>query len=104
VKALGDEELARRILEDPAAAPDPRLRAALGFIEKLSLTPAAVTAGDVRTMLAAGVSRPAVADAVYVCFLFSTYTRLADALGWEVPVQAAFEAGARSLLTRGYRL
>lgn len=104
MKALGDEGLARRILDDPATAPDPRLRAVLGFIQKLALTPAALTADDVRTLLAAGISRQAVADAIYVCFLFSTYTRLADALGWEVPSQAAFEAGARSLLTRGYRL
>lgn len=104
MKALGDEGLARRILDDPGAAADPRLRAALGFVRKLALTPAAVTADDVRVVLAAGVSRQGVADAAYVCFLFSTYTRLADTLGWEVPSQAAFEAGARSLLTRGYGL
>jgi hypothetical protein len=48
------------------------------------------------------VSRQAVADAVYVCFLFSTYTRLADSLGWEVPSAASFDASARVLLSRGY--
>lgn len=30
------------------------------------------------------------------------HTRLADTLGWEVPSEAAFEAGARILLKRGY--
>jgi alkylhydroperoxidase family enzyme len=102
VRALGDAELARRILEDPASAPDGKLRAALAFVKKLSLTPEAVTSDDVRLLLDAGVSRPAVADVTYVCFLFAIYTRLADTLGWEVPSAAAFEAGARNLLKRGY--
>lgn len=102
MKALGDEGLARRILDDYTTAPDPKLRSALGLIRKIALTPAEVTAPDVRPLLDAGVSRQAVADAVYVCFLFSTYTRLADALGWDVPSAAAFEATARRLLSRGY--
>ena len=102
MKALGDEKLARGMLDDYETAPDPRLRAALGFVRKLTLTPEAVTAADVKPLLAAGVSRAAVADAVYVSFLFAIYTRLSDTLGWEVPSAAAFEAGAKHLLTRGY--
>ena len=104
MRALGDEGLARRILDDPETAPDPRLRAALRFVRALALSPGLVGAEDVRPLLAAGVSRQGVADAVYVCFLFSTYTRLADTLGWEVPSQGSFDAGAKALLTRGYRL
>ena len=102
MKALGDEELARRILDDPDRAPDPRLRAALAFVRKLSQEPAIVTADDVRALLDAGISRQGVADVIYVCFLFATYTRLSDTLGWEVPSAAGFEASARSLLKRGY--
>ena len=102
MNALGDEEMVRRVLEDPSTAAEPRLRHALGFIRKLLLSPSEVAADDVRPLLAAGASRQAVADAVYVCFLFSTYTRLADTLGWEIPSEAAFQAGARKLLTRGY--
>jgi alkylhydroperoxidase family enzyme len=102
VKALGDAELVRRMLEDHEAAPDPRLRAALGFVKKLTLAPDTVSAADVRPLLEAGVSRQGVADAVHVCFLFAIYTRLADTLGWEVPGPAAFAASARHLLTRGY--
>jgi len=102
VKASGDEKLTRAILEDYEAAPDPKLRATLGFIEKLAQTPKDVTGADVRAILNAGVSREAVADAVYVLFLFTTYTRLADTLGWDVPSAAAFEASAKILLTRGY--
>jgi alkylhydroperoxidase family enzyme len=102
VKALGDETLTRRILDDYKTAPDPKLRATLGFLEKLSLTPTAVTPADAKALLDTGVSRQAVADAVYVCFLFGTYTRLSDSLGWEVPSAAAFEASAKTLLSRGY--
>ena len=102
MKALGEEDLTRRILEDYTAAPDAKLRAALAFIRKLALTPSTVTPEDVRALLAVGASRQAVADAVYVCFLFSTYTRLADTLGWEVSSPEVFEAGARHLLSRGY--
>jgi hypothetical protein len=102
VKALGDESLTRRILDDPDSAPDPRLRAALGLIRKLSLAPETVGPPDVRALLELGVTRQGVADVVYVCFLFATYTRLSDTLGWEVPEDAAFVAGARILLKRGY--
>jgi alkylhydroperoxidase family enzyme len=102
VKAVGDEQAVRQVLDDYTTAPDPKLRAALGLIRKLASTPAAVAPADVRALLDAGVSKQAVADAVYVCFLFSTYTRLADTLGWEVPSQGSFDAGARILLTRGY--
>ena len=102
MKALGDEAETRRILDDPASAPDGKLRAALAFVQKLSQAPGTVTAGDVRVLLEAGISRQGVADVIYVCFLFATYTRLSDTLGWEVPSAAAFDAGARSLLKRGY--
>jgi alkylhydroperoxidase family enzyme len=104
VQALGDAQQVARLLDQPESAPDPRLRAALAFIRTLALTPEAVGAADVRPLLAAGVSPQGVADAVYVCFLFSIYTRLADTLGWEVPGPEAFAAGARSLLSRGYGL
>jgi alkylhydroperoxidase family enzyme len=102
VKASGDEKLTRAILEDHTRAQDAKLSATLGFIRKLAETPGDVTAADVRPLLEAGVSRQALQDAVYVLFLFSIYTRLADTLGWEVPSAAAFEAGARILLKRGY--
>ena len=57
-----------------------------------------------RPLLAAGVSREGVADAAYVCYLFSIYTRLADSLGWAVLDDAGYRASGRSLLKRGYNL
>jgi hypothetical protein len=42
-------------------------------------------------------------DALAVAFTFNTITRLADTFGFEVPDTAAFDAGAKYLLARGYR-
>ena len=55
-------------------------------------------------MLATGVSREALAEAVHVAYLFNIYDRLADSLGWDVPPAAdgSNVAGARNLLRRGY--
>jgi hypothetical protein len=41
-------------------------------------------------------------DASYVCFLFNTYDRLADAMGWDIPPDEAFSVSAKMLLKRGY--
>jgi alkylhydroperoxidase family enzyme len=75
---------------------------ALAFLRKLTLEPGAISADDVRPLLAAGISRAAVRDAIYVCYLFNTYDRLADTFGWHIPVQGSFDAGAKMLLKRGY--
>ena len=91
-------------LDDPGRSAFPvHVRATLAFLRKLTLEPELVTKDDVRALLDKGVSRSAVRDAMYVCYLFSTYDRLADTLGWSVPERAAFEASARTLLKRGYR-
>lgn len=93
----------RRVLDDLETAPiaEP-LRLTLRFLRLLTLSPEAVTAEHVRPLLAAGVSREAVVDAVYVCFLFTIYTRLADTLGWAHLDEAGYQASGRSLLRRGY--
>jgi hypothetical protein len=62
-----------------------------------------VTADDMRTVLAAGVTRDQIEDALAVSFAFNTTNRLADAFGFFVPEPKAFEAGAAILLRRGYR-
>jgi hypothetical protein len=74
------------------------------FLEKMTLTPGDLTPADTHTVLAAGVSRQALVDAIHVCALFSMIVRLADALGWDVPPPEAFAARGRVLLESGYRL
>jgi len=74
----------KAVLDDWKTAPiHPRLRGALAFLEKLTLTPDAITPKDVRAARAAGVSDAALREAIYVCLLFSTMDRLADAFGFE---------------------
>lgn len=86
---------------DTAAIAEP-LRATLRMLRKLTREHR-VDADDMRVLLAAGVSREQVEDALAVCFAFNTIDRLADAFGFFIPGPEAFEAGAKYLLTRGYR-
>jgi uncharacterized peroxidase-related enzyme len=78
------------------------LRATLLMLRKLAREQT-VNADEMRAVLAAGVSRRQVEDALAVAFAFNTINRLADAFGFFVPGTEAFEAGARYLLARGYR-
>ena len=83
---------------------DARLRATLGFLEKLTLRPNDVRPADVAPLRAAGASDAAIEDAINVCALFNIYDRLADALGWYLPDRAGYAASAQSLMKRGYLL
>ncbi len=91
------------VLQDWRTAPiDARLRAALGFLEKLTLQPDSVRPADVAPLRAAGVSDEGIEDAIQVCTLFNVYDRLADAMGWYLPDQAGYAASGRNLMKRGY--
>jgi len=84
----------------PIAEP---LRATLKFLGKVTREHQAVRADDVRALLALGVTRTQVEDALHVAFAFNVITRLADTFEFEVGPRAAFDAGARVLLSRGYQ-
>ena len=101
--ALSDEQLVERVLEDWKTAPiDDKLRAMLGFLEKLTLSPNELGAGDVERLREAGLSDAAIEEAIHVCAAFNMIDRIADALGFEVPPKAAAKRGAEFLLKRGY--
>jgi alkylhydroperoxidase family enzyme len=92
-------------LSDWRTAPlDAKLRAMLGFIEKLTLAPETVTTADARALrlAGAGLSDAAIEDAIHVCTLFSVYDRLADSFAFHIPDEKAFAQSATRLLTRGY--
>jgi alkylhydroperoxidase family enzyme len=92
------------VLADLDSAPiDEKLKATLGFLRKVTREHLEVTVADVRALLALGITRQQIEDALNVCFAFNVITRLADAFQFEVGPQSAFDAGARALLTRGYR-
>jgi alkylhydroperoxidase family enzyme len=93
----------RLVLENYRTAPiDEKVRAMLGLLETFTVDPEALDAGRVREVLAAGVSREAIRDAFYVAFLFNTYDRLADTLGWELPDSSYYPKAGRFLLKKGY--
>ena len=95
----------KAVIDDWRSAPlDAKLRATLGFLEKLTLQPNDVRPADVTPLRRAGVSDAAIEDAINVCALFSIYDRLADALGWYLPDAGGYAASAQNLLSRGYLL
>lgn len=92
------------VLNDLATAPIPEpLRATLAFLRKVTREHEAVTPADVRALLALGVSKQQVRDALNVAWCFNVITRLADTFQFEVGPRSAFEVGAKMLLSRGYR-
>jgi len=93
------------VLNDWRTAPiDEKLRATLGFLEKLTLSPADVGPADAAPLRAAGVSDEGVEDAIHACVLFNIYDRMADSLKFHLPGPAGYAASGRSLLKRGYLL
>ena len=102
-RAYQDEAKVSAVLSNLENAPiGEQMRATLRLLGKLTREHA-VTADDMRAVLAAGVSREQIEDALAVSLAFNTTDRLADAFGFFVPGPKAFEAGAKFLLRRGYR-
>jgi alkylhydroperoxidase family enzyme len=94
------------VLDDFESAPiSDQLKATLRFLRTMTLDPDTLTPHDARAVLAAGVSKPALAEAIHVAYLFNIYDRLADSMGWDVPALNGgyYEVAAQRLLTRGYR-
>lgn len=90
-------------LSDYRSAPiSAGLRASLGLLEKMTLKPSELDGTDRDVVLAAGVSRTALEDAMAVCALFNIVTRYADALGFAIPTDDEFDKAAEMLLKRGY--
>ena len=60
------DDFVEAVLNDWRTAPvDAKLRATLGFLEKLTLNPGEVRPTDVEPMRAAGVSDAAIEDAIH---------------------------------------
>ena len=90
-------------LADLETAPiEEPLRVTLRMLRKLTREHT-MDADDMRAVLGAGLSRQQIEDALAVCFTFNTVDRLSRTFGWVVTSDEAFQAGAKFLLTRGYR-
>ena len=102
-RAYHDEVKVSAVLSDLETAPiEEPLRATLRMLGKLTREHR-VDADDMLNVLAAGASYQQIEHALVVCFAFNTTDRLADALKFAVPGPKTFEAGAKFLLSRGYR-
>lgn len=92
------------MLADWRTAPvSPRLRAALKFLEKLTLSPQTISAADADAARAAGVSDRALREVIYVCFLFSVMDRLADAFDFPLLGGRGLRRGVHIVMRYGYR-
>jgi hypothetical protein len=99
----GDDAKVVATLADLETAPiDEPLRATLRMLGKLTRTHN-IEPDDVRGVLAEGVSRQQIEDALAVCLAFNITDRLAEAFDFSVASPAAMTAGAKHLLKRGYR-
>lgn len=95
--------LVQAALADYQTAPlDAKLRATLGLLETMTLRPDELDRAAVQKVRDLGVSDAAIRDAGYVCALFNTIARLADALQWDVP--ADFSGSGKSLVQFGYKM
>lgn len=78
------------------------LKVTLAFLETLTLSPERLTPDAARSVLLAGVSAEALADAIAVASLFAIITRYADALDFEIPTPEEFDRAGDMLFKRGY--
>ena len=99
----GDHAKVAATLADLETAPiDEPLQATLRMLGKLTREHS-IDPDDITAVLAEGVSRQQIEDALAVCLAFNISDRLADAFDFTVASPAAMNAGARHLLARGYR-
>jgi alkylhydroperoxidase family enzyme len=93
------------VLDDWRTAPvGEKVRAMLGFLDKLTLTPHEITPSDVDAVRERGVGDQAIEDAIYICAAFNMIDRIADALGFTIPSPKNNAKSAKILLSRGYQL
>lgn len=78
------------------------LRAALVFLEAMTLRPTELQASDATAAIRSGVSQGQLVDAAAVGAIFNIITRYAGALNFTVPMEAEFDKAAGMLLKRGY--
>jgi uncharacterized peroxidase-related enzyme len=102
--AVLDPSITAAVVTDwRTAGVDDRVKATLGLLEKLTLTPDEVGPIDVRAVLDAGVNPEAIRDAIEICALFNTINRVADGLDFALPTTADRAFNTRVLLKLGYR-
>lgn len=76
---------------------EPRIAATFALLEKVTLAPNSVGGDDIGRCRVAGLSKAAIADALYVCYLFNAINRLANAFDFRWQTDADRMKLARGL-------
>ena len=82
----------------------PKVEAILAFLEVAVPDPEKLTAADIGTARAAGISDAAIADALHVVYIMNVVNRLAHAFDYSYGDEDGRRATARALHRIGYRL
>lgn len=101
---LGEEVTAAVLADWRTAQVSDRLRAMLGFLEKMTLRPEELGPEDGAALRAAGIDRTAAIEAVQICWAFNIGNRQADAYDVRVGTPKEFARATRFLLRTGYRV
>jgi uncharacterized peroxidase-related enzyme len=100
---LGGEALVQEILRDPDASPlEPREKAMLRFVARVTTDLPSVTAADVQELRAAGWDDEATYFAITTCALFNFYNRWITATGVPAMSPEAHRDQGRQRAARGY--
>src|SRR5262249_18437174 len=96
-KIVGHAVVDAGLADVDTAAITEKARVMLHFLEKLAMTPESVGPGDLAPLRAAAIRDEAILDGIYICMIFCTYNRMADAFGCAPMTPKQMEAGAKLL-------
>lgn len=102
--ALGDLTIKEVLNNWRTAAISDKLKAMLGYLEKLTTEPDDIGPEDVRPLRLAGIEDEAIVEAIHVCVVFSLIARLADALDFKMPSAFANGRSGKMYYRFGYKL
>jgi uncharacterized peroxidase-related enzyme len=99
----GNEEFVRSVLDDPEKSSlDPKEKALLRFVRKLTLDSGAISESDIETLKGEGWDETAVYYAIYACALFNFYNRFVSGNGVKLVSDAAFRRLSERMARNGY--
>ena len=99
----GDKEFVRRVLHDPeSSALDPKEKALLRFVRRLTLEPGTITEQDATGLKQAGWNEPSIYYAINACALFNFYNRFVLGNGVKLVSAKAFDRLGARMAQTGY--
>ena len=98
-----DPKVVQAVFDNWRTAPvSQKVRATLGFLEKLTRNPDSVYPRDIAAMKEAGVSEQGIKEAIYICFVFCTINRLANSFDFELANEKSLNRVGFVLYNLGY--